>query len=92
MKNQIDAALASGKAIVLGVDYKNGNRGSSNNTGVDHWITITGKDAQGRYIAIDPIGGKTMTLTADAQGRLSGRAPITGAQYHGKEAVVLERR
>ncbi len=91
MKNTIDAALAKGQAVVLGVDYKAGSNGTSNGTGVDHWLTVVGKDPQGNYLVLDPAGGKQITMHADANGMLTGRGWAAGSTYKGKEAVILDK-
>ena len=55
--SEIDKELAAGRPVVIGVDYKNGK-------GTDHWMTITGKNADGTYNVNDPAGG------ADKKGRM----------------------
>ncbi|RKG98379.1 LysM peptidoglycan-binding domain-containing protein [Corallococcus carmarthensis] len=53
----IDQNLAAGKPVVLGVNYR-----TKDTAHPDHWITITGKNADGTYRANDPNGGKPITL------------------------------
>lgn len=61
----LDAELAAGRPVVIGVDYKPGSNGGAN--GTDHWVCITGKhvDGNGRvtYTANDPAGGRVVKFT-----------------------------
>jgi len=62
----IDGELAKGRPVVLGVDHTGDGK-------TDHWITVTGKNADGTYRANDPAGGKQITLRAEG-GKLVGAA------------------
>jgi LysM repeat protein len=53
--SSIDKQLAAGRPVVIGVDYKNGK-------GTDHWMTVTGKNADGTYNVNDPAGGRTIRM------------------------------
>lgn len=70
----LDANLAAGKPVVIGVDYKKGSKGGAN--GTDHWILLTGKktadDGSTRYLANDPGTGKAIELSVNAKGQLVG--------------------
>lgn len=68
---RIDAELAKGRPVVIGVDYKaTGLRLPGHDGKTDHWITVTGKNENGTYRANDPATGKAITLRAQADGRL----------------------
>jgi LysM repeat protein len=63
--NQIDKELAQGRPVVVGVDFMKGSgktRGLGHDGATDHWILITGKGPDGKYLANDPIDGKAITL------------------------------
>jgi LysM repeat protein len=53
--SDIDAQLAEGRPVVIGVDYKNGQ-------GTDHWMTVTGRNEDGTYNVNDPAGGRTISM------------------------------
>lgn len=82
--------LDAGKPVVAGVDYKAGSRGSSRGTGVDHWITITGRDKSNpnKFHALDPAGGKKITLTLGADGVLRGGPK----NYKVRELIQFNKR
>lgn len=80
---EVDQSLADGRPVVAGVDYKTGQ--SSAFSKADHFITIVGKNADGTYKAIDPAGGKEITLTRGSDGMLRG------GKYTVREAVILEK-
>jgi len=66
---QMDQSLAEGRPILAGVDYKSGN--SSGMSNADHFVTITGKNPDGSYRAIDPAGGKEITFRKGKDGTYS---------------------
>ena len=76
--DKIDAELAKGKPVVIGVDYKEGsgkNRHLGHDGQTDHWILVTGKSPDGKtYYANDPATGKAMTLHREGN-RLRADAP-----------------
>jgi peptidoglycan hydrolase-like protein with peptidoglycan-binding domain len=92
MQQRLDAALAAGRPAVVGVDYRAGSGGTGNGNGVDHWMTITGKNPDGSYTAVDPAGGRPMTLRVGPNGLLEGNAPLGNKHYVAKEMVFLDRR
>lgn len=81
--SQLDRNLDSGRPVVAGVHYKGGAQKS------DHFITITGRNADGSYSAIDPAGGKEITLRASGDGVL--RANLGNKVYAVTEMVLLDR-
>jgi peptidoglycan hydrolase-like protein with peptidoglycan-binding domain len=91
LQNRIDQSLQAGRPCVLGVDYRKGSGGTGNGTGVDHWVTITGKNADGSYNCVDPAGGRTFTLRPGRNGLLEGNSPLGNKHYVAKEAVLLDR-
>ncbi len=56
--NDIDRELAAGRPVVIGVDYHKGG----NNVGTDHWMCVTGKNADGTYNVNDPAGGNQIKM------------------------------
>jgi hypothetical protein len=91
MQKQLDASITAGRPVVIGVDYRAGSNGTSNGTGVDHWCTVTGKNADGSYTAIDPAGGKPFTLRPGPDGLLAGTSPYGNKHYVCKEMVLLDK-
>lgn len=80
----IDAALAGGKPVIVGVDFKEGS--SSALGGTDHFLVITGKNAEGSYTGIDAANGKPLAFSRTDAGELrSGR-------YRLSEFITLEER
>ena len=65
---RLDAALAKGCPVVMGVDYQPG--GTSSVSGADHFICAYAQLGPGRYAAMDPAGGLKVELCADEQGLL----------------------
>jgi hypothetical protein len=65
----IDAELAAGRPVVLGVDYQ---AGGSEDTGNDHWVCLTRHEAgpPDLYFANDPASGGEIRFEKDADGRL----------------------
>lgn len=62
---KIDAELAAGRPVLVHVDYKDASRKPGHDGKGDHWILITGKSADGKYLANDPAGGKKIELEAE---------------------------
>ena len=58
---EIDRELAAGRPVVIGVDYHKGG----NAAGTDHWMTVTGKNADGSYNVNDPAGGNQIKMCAE---------------------------
>lgn len=80
---QLDRNLDAGKPVVVGVHYKGGAQKS------DHFITVTGRNGDGSYSAIDPAGGREITLRASGDGVL--RANVGNKVYAVTEMVLLDR-
>jgi hypothetical protein len=80
----IDAALARGKPVIVGVDFKEGS--SSALGGTDHFLVITGKNPAGSYTGIDAANGKPLTFSRDAAGELRA------GRYRLSEFITLEER
>ncbi|RKG65698.1 LysM peptidoglycan-binding domain-containing protein, partial [Corallococcus exercitus] len=71
--NRVDQELAAGRPVVMEVDYKTGPKGArkpGHDGQGDHWILVTGKTADGKYMANDPASGKQITLQRGANGKL----------------------
>lgn len=66
MTTELDRNLDAGRPVVAGVDYKSGK--SSSVSQADHFLTITGRNADGSYAAIDPAGGKSITFSRGSDG------------------------
>ncbi len=76
MVSQLDANLDAGRPVVAGVDYKSGSSSSTSNA--DHFLTITGRNEDGSYTAIDPAGGHEITFERAADGSLrSGKYTLS---------------
>ena len=72
---KIDQELDAGRPVVVQVDYyqKKDKKRISGHDGVgDHWILITGRSPDNRYMANDPAGGKVITLHRTVDGKLEG--------------------
>ena len=80
----MDAALAGGKPVIAGVDFKDGS--SSALGGTDHFLVITGRDDKGGYTGIDAANGKPLTFTRDDTGALRA------GRYRLSEFITLEER
>ncbi|XXF78503.1 C39 family peptidase [Myxococcaceae bacterium GXIMD 01537] len=92
----IDASLAEGRPVVIGVDYKPGQSGG--NQGTDHWVCLTSRDAEdpGLYHANDPTTGDEVWFRRQPDGTLKQVASrpdevLTGYKSSG-EYVVFEPR
>ncbi|RYZ44681.1 MAG: hypothetical protein EOO72_05650, partial [Myxococcaceae bacterium] len=68
----LDQHLAKGKPVVIGVDRTGDGK-------TDHWMTVTGKNADGSYRVNDPAGGKTITMEM-RNGKLASR-DVPGKTY-----------
>jgi hypothetical protein len=66
----VNAELAAGRPVVLGVDYKDGKSGGTQ--GTDHWVCLTRQDPSNtnRYFANDPITGTEISFLRQPDGRL----------------------
>lgn len=80
----MDAALAAGKPVIVGVDFKEGF--SSALGGADHFLVVTGKNPQGDYTGIDAANGKPLTFSRDDAGDLRA------GHYRLAEFITLESR
>jgi hypothetical protein len=80
--NAIDAALARGRPVVVGVDFKEGTSSSLGRT--DHFLVVTGRTSAGGYTAIDAANGRPLTFAHDGQGALRA------GKYSLAEVVTLE--
>jgi hypothetical protein len=78
----IDASLARGRPVVVGVDFKQGTSSSLGRT--DHFLVVTGRAPGGGYTAIDAANGRALTFARDAQGALRS------GKYDLAEVVTLE--
>lgn len=73
--SKVDAELAAGRPVVLGVDYKEG--GSGGTLGTDHWVCLTRKEGD-TYYANDPATGNETSFTKQADGTLLEVEPKAG--------------
>jgi LysM repeat protein len=71
--SDIDRQLAQGRPVVIGVDYKNGR-------GTDHWMTVTGKNADGTYNVNDPAGGRAIRMAVRGGQLVSADAASNGSR------------
>ena len=86
MRGELNRNLDAGRPVVAGVDYRRGR--SSGFSAADHFITITGRNADGSYTAVDPAGGHEITLRSDGNGMLRGGR---NNRYRVSEMVFLNR-
>lgn len=80
----LDAQLAAGKPVVIGVNYSGGTSNA-------HWMTVTakGSDANGPYYAVnDPATGGTLKMRPDASGALVADPSTTSRAYRCTGAFV----
>jgi hypothetical protein len=78
----MDAALARGRPVVVGVDFKEGTSSSLGRT--DHFLVVTGRAPGGGYTAVDAANGRSLTFARDGQGALRA------GKYSLAEVVTLE--
>jgi hypothetical protein len=78
----LDASLAHGRPVVVGVDFKDGTSSSLGRT--DHFLVVTGRAPGGGYTAIDSADGRPLTFGHDGQGGLRS------GKYNVAEVVTLE--
>ncbi len=66
----VNAELAAGRPVVLGVDYKPGKSGGE--LGTDHWVCLTRRDPNdaSRYFANDPATGTEISFLRQPDGTL----------------------
>jgi hypothetical protein len=66
----VNAELAAGRPVVLGVDYKDGKSGGK--LGTDHWVCLTRRDPNdaNRYFANDPATGTEISFLRQPDGTL----------------------
>lgn len=65
----IDQQLAAGRPVLVGVNWRTQNVKTP-----DHWLTVTGRNADGSYRANDPNGGSQITLRRNGDSLVSTRA------------------
>ncbi len=93
LRAKLDGWLASGKPAVAGVDFHEGRSTGTRGSDADHFITIVDKNKDGSYVALDPLGGRKITLHVDGAGRLVTRGVVAGARpYQVDELAFLDRR
>ncbi|MCK6551695.1 hypothetical protein L6R52_38030 [Myxococcota bacterium] len=68
LAGELDRSLAADRPVVLGVDYQPGD--SSAVSDADHFILAYRRLGPGRYAAMDPAGGRSIELVADANGKI----------------------
>jgi Rod binding domain-containing protein len=78
----IDASLARGRPVVVGVDFKDGSSSSLGRT--DHFLVVTGRAPGGGYTAVDAANGRSLAFARDGQGALRA------GKYDLAEVVTLE--
>jgi peptidoglycan hydrolase-like protein with peptidoglycan-binding domain len=88
---RMDESLAAGRPVVIGVDYKPGSKGSSNGTGVDHWMVVTGKNDDGSYRVIDSADGMEVTMRPGEDGLLHGYSSGGAKAYTAREMILLDK-
>lgn len=79
--DRIDAQLAKGRPVVVQVEYKNSNGTPGYDGKGDHWILVTGRDANGQYQANDPAGGQMITLHRNEKGQLTANELPSNPKY-----------
>jgi len=87
MNRRLDQALGANRPVVAGVDFRAGN--SSGRSNADHFITMTSKNADGSYNAIDPLGGGRIKLALGKDGKLHDTG---GRNYTVAEMMFLQKR
>jgi hypothetical protein len=75
---KIDQALAEGRPVLIGVDYRRGQ--SCGTSGTDHWLCLTRRDeATGTYYANNPGTGQEVALERRDDGSFSERQSASAA-------------
>ena len=93
MRNKLDGWLAAGKPAVAGVDLHEGRSTGTGGSDADHFILIVEKNKDGSYAALDPLGGRRITLQVNEKGRLVTDHVVAGSRpYRVDELAFLERR
>jgi peptidoglycan hydrolase-like protein with peptidoglycan-binding domain len=93
MRARLDASLAAGKPVMLGVDYADGASAKEvdGNQKPNHWVVITGKNPDGSYTVKDPATGKDLVMNVDEQGRLHRPGSKSGKEYTGTEMIFFSK-
>lgn len=86
LDQRLDAALADGKPVVMGVDFQPGR--TSGYSDADHFIVVYARLGEGRYRAVDPAGGVRLELLRGDDGVLRQRAQST---HRITEMLFLDR-
>ncbi|MBE4748131.1 hypothetical protein G4177_08045 [Corallococcus sp. ZKHCc1 1396] len=100
-KGLLDDALSrDGKAAVLVDSSKVDPRAQAGEKGQAHWVTVEGKDDQGRYKVKDPGTGKSVKMDADKlsdavdtslrEHKTGGMVIVEGANGASEEQVAAE--
>jgi hypothetical protein len=87
--NAMDRALEQGKPVVVGVDYKAGSSSAMGRT--DHFLVVTGRNANGSYSAVDSAGGRELTFNRQANGEFVAMTP-SGKRYSLSEIMTFDKR
>lgn len=74
----VNAELAAGRPVVLGLDYKDGASGGG--LGTDHWVCLTRREPgpPERYFANDPANGQEICFLRQPDGTLLEEKPNAG--------------
>ncbi|RKG68153.1 hypothetical protein D7V88_40795 [Corallococcus terminator] len=87
-KNALDSALSrDGKAAVLVDSAKVDPKAKGGEKGQAHWVTVEGKDDQGRYKVKDPGTGKSVKMDAD---KLSDAVDTSLREHKTGGMVIVE--
>lgn len=93
MRTKLDGWLASGKPAVAGVDLHEGRSTGTSGSDADHFIVIVDKNKNGTYTALDPLGGRKITLEVNDAGRLVTNRVVAGSRpYRVDELAFLQVR
>lgn len=93
LRTKLDGWLASGKPAVAGVDLHDGRSTGTSGSDADHFIVIVDKNKNGTYTALDPLGGRKITLEVNDQGRLVTPRIVAGSRpYRVDELAFLQVR
>jgi hypothetical protein len=93
LRGKLDGWLASGRPVVAGVDLHDGRSTGTRGSDADHFILLVDKNADGSYTALDPLGGRQLTLRVNDAGRLVTPRVVAGDRpYRVDELAFLDAR
>jgi hypothetical protein len=90
---RLDAELAGGRPVVIGVDVRAGGDEAAGGHGTDHWLCLTRREGRPPvYVANDPLTGEEVRLRVTDGGGLVEVARAGGGYTHGARPYTSSRQ